>query len=849
MMTRSVSFAKGCIARDWCALLCIALLVSGCDKDPVSATAAGLRVTELVKVSGDEQAASAGAKLPSPLVVRAVDARGKPVEGADVIFSATFGEGSVGLQQQTTDGQGKAILTGWTLGSAPGGNVLEARVAASSVSVNFTASGRSLAVAATPVSVSPGGGVLMPALPGSGMEGLRITVPANAYSSATSFSVSTLEVPVIGGTPPAELVARLRIENGRVEADSLIQVHIPVRSAPGDVISAYWYDASAGSLEPAPVLASDSVSLTIATRTFAWAGTAGAGTSQASAGTRTAQSSTVIQAQEVAASPFDLVITRAREDALLTRDYNTGFNPGTHDWDFTNLGSAITPDGFCFGQTVSMLWHYDMGRGSLYNRYAPARRSEGSLGLDNARGVRLAALVQQGGTYDAQANEYLKAAFSVFDDRRGNYLRLLDAFRRNPEQPQLFILKDGNNAHAVVAFAAAKDGTISVADPNYPGQTRPLKFSGQSYELYLGSLTAGGNQIYYTNILFVPRSILTSKIREATRRWRDFDEAQRTDPSTGAAPLGQAEFPAYSLLVWTAGSWAPYQENMILYGDSAIVRGGPERPVVLWDHEYRKANTPGDRSRVFLRLESNDLGALIFDGRMGFVDFRRIQVVRGENRVADAQSKKIVNGEESFAPGTPRSFVLVGIDGSVADPIDYSQISWEGNTNAQISVTLTSTASAFDLTLATSATGTPTTQFDVLYRGTKVQTLQAAIGDSVAFYRALVVGNWNQTWYYNGKNGYAEIGYPNGTFGQEDKYVLNADGTGRLLSSRYMDGSVYDCVESCSLIWLVSASTVDGKTRYVLSTGRMLGGRLDYPLQPLRTDDVAGIYYVITQKQ
>jgi 5-hydroxyisourate hydrolase-like protein (transthyretin family) len=106
---------------------------------PVSFTHTALAgaATILEAVSGDGQHALVGTSLPDPLVVRARDAAGNPVEGLPVAWVVGTGGGSPAPQTSKTDGQGLAT-TLWTLGPGEGQNTLTAVVSGVGT-VGFTA--------------------------------------------------------------------------------------------------------------------------------------------------------------------------------------------------------------------------------------------------------------------------------------------------------------------------------------------------------------------------------------------------------------------------------------------------------------------------------------------------------------------------------------------------------------------------------------------------------------------------------------------------------------------------------------------------------------------------------------
>ena len=97
--------------------------------EPVIFTAIGQAIPRtLAKLSGDKQEGPAGAALSQPFVVEVRDQNNNPMEGAQVTFAVTSGEGSLSATTDTTDAIGRASST-LTLGSEPGTNTVVATVA------------------------------------------------------------------------------------------------------------------------------------------------------------------------------------------------------------------------------------------------------------------------------------------------------------------------------------------------------------------------------------------------------------------------------------------------------------------------------------------------------------------------------------------------------------------------------------------------------------------------------------------------------------------------------------------------------------------------------------------------
>ena len=82
--------------------------------------------SSIAGVAGTDQHASVGRPLPSPVVVRVLSLRGRPIAGAPVFFATADGQGSVDPATVLTDSAGRARTT-WTLGEIPGPQRLLAR--------------------------------------------------------------------------------------------------------------------------------------------------------------------------------------------------------------------------------------------------------------------------------------------------------------------------------------------------------------------------------------------------------------------------------------------------------------------------------------------------------------------------------------------------------------------------------------------------------------------------------------------------------------------------------------------------------------------------------------------------
>jgi hypothetical protein len=104
---------------------------------PVTATAGP--PTVLLPVNGNLQNAAPGAILPVPLTVRVTDAFSNAIQGVQVTFAVTSGNGSLSGTTAITDAGGNATSGAWRLGPIQGVQTVTATFAGSSTTATFTA--------------------------------------------------------------------------------------------------------------------------------------------------------------------------------------------------------------------------------------------------------------------------------------------------------------------------------------------------------------------------------------------------------------------------------------------------------------------------------------------------------------------------------------------------------------------------------------------------------------------------------------------------------------------------------------------------------------------------------------
>jgi len=152
----------------------------------------------LTAVSGNSQAAPAGAMLPAPLVVRVTDQYGNRVPGVTVAFTVTSGGGSVSPATAVTGAQGEAQVR-WTLGPAAGTNTTTATVG-SLTPVVFTVQASKLPPGGTIATIAGGGPFPASASAANAPLGF---VPAVAFDSSGNAYASDATNQVVIKISPA----------------------------------------------------------------------------------------------------------------------------------------------------------------------------------------------------------------------------------------------------------------------------------------------------------------------------------------------------------------------------------------------------------------------------------------------------------------------------------------------------------------------------------------------------------------------------------------------------------------------------------------------------------------------
>jgi PKD domain len=564
--------------------------VPGPPPPPPPPPAPGAPVSVTV-VAGDGQTGGPGVALPVALSVVVKDGNGTPVPAVVVHFAIDSGGGSLSTTAVITGTNGVAAGVTWTLGGS-GVNVVAVSVGSLPL-MRFHAQATG-AIARTVVDhqvVGASGGTVSYTKTGDPLSGLIVTVPANAYTAPSTWTImadSTIAVPLPSGF--ALVGPPLVIGNGQGFADSTMTLTMPMRLGNTVAAAPFYYDPATRLFEPITLVDRTDTSATLSTKHF----------SIDQLALPNANGTSALRAQLHSGFGNVVVVWVQTPLSQLVGGWNSGFQPGTDDWEFVNYGDYIGPDGDCEGMSITaMYYYYSFRRGAatapgLYHRYDKSLANQ----WDNLQGIRFAGSVQGDFSvlWDLGFNQ--DASLTAAAVARGANVQLLTSSWialsiKLTHQPVLMHLRGPKGAHAVVAYAVAVSGlgftTVSIANPNNPGTTQFLNFTAGVFQPVNVSTVAGASPDVYNQAYAVGVST-DLPIPVIALRWLQF--------RAGAA--GADRYPAGYFIEMQnkySGLWHTVGGHRIISFDSTMqlrtncagcLSGAPAKPiepVTYWDDQ------------------------------------------------------------------------------------------------------------------------------------------------------------------------------------------------------------------------------------------------------------------------
>ncbi len=329
----------------------------------------------------------------------------------------------------------------------------------------------------TSTAVGSGGGTIRYTKAGDPLDGLSITVPAGAYTGATSWTLvaDSAAVPSLP-TGFSQVGPTLLIGNGQGYASSNMTLTMPMQLAATETVAPFYFDPATNTLEGIPIVAATENSVTLATKHFSASQMAipGSGPSLGTAPASLRQAFGDIH-----------IVWVKTTTASLVGSWSSTFRPGVDDWEFTNYGDFVGPGGDCEGMSITaMFYHYYFhptaaGKG-LYHQFDTTLVNQ----WDNIQGIRFAGGVQ--GDYEEIWDSGVRQLYTLIEQgiAAGIQTKFLTSTwilltLKLTQQPVLMALQGTSGGHRVVAYAATFDGTktvVSFADPNDPGVARTMNF-------------------------------------------------------------------------------------------------------------------------------------------------------------------------------------------------------------------------------------------------------------------------------------------------------------------------------------------------------------------------------------
>jgi hypothetical protein len=469
-------------------------------------------------------------------------------------------------------------------------------------------------VAAASATIAPSGGTISIDKPGDPLDGFTLTVPAGSYDSSLKFSVSYAPVESQSyGADFNAITPLISVENGGQYSAEMMEITIPV-SVPNDSFAmGFIYDGATGKLEGMPLIACSATSITVGTRHF---------------------SSFVIS-----------MISKA----ALQKDVDSDFLPGIDDWEFTNYGSYIAPNGHCAGQSMTAMWYYvtrpDGADVSLYGRYDNNGQTPKTPALwqDDSLGYRFASVIQADQWNDAALKAWGKLSAIDAEITRNlfAYAILLT------HEPQLVGIRSSQGGgHAMIVYRVSS-GLMWVADPNYPGNIdRRIQYEAGAFKPYnsganAAEIAAGNGQAYET-IEYCAKSALVDYPHIASR-WQELK----------SGTIGNGLFPAYKLMYKDADGKLQELKDGIALGSSKVTIILNFSGTIEGANVYRDGvELPWDSNGAFeLEPGLNRLGILVTkfrDQDYCYVDFRYVNVNFGSLILEPAVAEGTPGQQVSF---------------------------------------------------------------------------------------------------------------------------------------------------------------------------------------------------------
>lgn len=497
---------------------------------PPSSTPASVAIQ-----AGDGQQAEPAAAVATKPSVIVKDASGAPLSGVTVTFAVDSGGGSLSATTAVTGSNGVATAGTWTLGSAEGRNTIKVTVG-TLAPIKIAATAMIVGGSFPTTTIGTGGGSINVTQAGP-LNGFSITVPGGAFTSSLAATVSyssNASIPrsvTVNPVSPLISIATTTTDF----ATTPLTLHIPAVVPSGDFPVIVIYDPSSGAKEVLTTIDWDATGVTAITNSLS--GARILGTSSLRANARGAS----------LATPGAVAFVDALPEAILNADYDSGFRPGTDDWEFPTTWTEVTPASNqinTIGVPGTALWYYAAHPSptKLNGRFM----QQAGVPYSDRLGLRWAATI--GRQYDVDAANAVITALSkraadaaAYDFNQSRVIRARFAIAAQDGgrvRPQLLGGLSQENLPVFLIVYRVTGNQFFVADPYSPGDlSRSLQFpTGSTMTPYVTGATAG--------------TTLKQPLAMGLNTLIPLDQFAATYAQVLDGIIGQDRFPSYQLHGW-----------------------------------------------------------------------------------------------------------------------------------------------------------------------------------------------------------------------------------------------------------------------------------------------------------
>ncbi|HPR30959.1 MAG TPA: PKD domain-containing protein [Prolixibacteraceae bacterium] len=492
-------------------------------------------------------------------------------------------------------------------------------------------------------SIPSGGGTVLVNAPESEIDGMEIIVPPGSYKASRTFKIST--APITSDKLGANfnpLTPVIQVDNGGGYAETPMEVTIPVTLPEGEFPIGFFYNEISGSLEGLPLLNYFSTSVTVLTRHF-----------MSESEIRSEWDENLKGAPLAMNASANMLVASVNVNDLERKSIiESGFIPGTDDWEFTNLGSYKAPHGHCAGQSMTAMWYYYEKKlnkePALFHRFdlLNDKLKPSFMWMDNPLGYRFSSVIQNDFNFDGWINSLWMQSYIP-----ELTFKTFAAAMFVTGQPQSVLIRNsqGEGGHAMIVYKVDYNGgKLHIADPNYPNNRdfntgvesiRTITLENGAFKPYLIGLSAQSNSLSMDEIGFAGKTSYIS--------WGQIGKRYSEVLDSTIGNVAPNTFPAYTIRFLSANSgWMELKDNTVFDNDSIFLwvedhkTGYSYNIGGKWYFEFDAFNEKGEKididrnlkdDLIILKPGLNKIGIFVHvkysNNAGGFVDFKWVNIV------------------------------------------------------------------------------------------------------------------------------------------------------------------------------------------------------------------------------